>query len=117
MRPDIVDRHDVGMVQLGEDSGFVEKGLDILGVGDPLRVGHLDGDRAIEVIVVSKIDPSESALTQRPEPHNDRSSRGARPAGYPNSQGEVPRARLGSSTPSHPECHPNARWEVVDLSL
>ena len=59
----IEDRHDVGMVQLGEDSGFNEKRFDILGVGDSFGVWHLDGDRAVEVVVVSKIDPSEPALT------------------------------------------------------
>ena len=53
-----------GMVQLGEDPGFNKKRLDILGAGDSFRVWHLDGDRAVEVIVVSKIDPSEPALTE-----------------------------------------------------
>ena len=37
--------------------------LDILGVRDSLGVGHLDRNGAVEVIVVSKIDPSEPALT------------------------------------------------------
>ena len=60
----VIDRHDVGMVQLGEDSGFNEKRLDILGASDSFRVWHLDGDRAVEVIVVSEIDPSEPALTE-----------------------------------------------------
>ena len=60
----VKDRHDVGMVQPGEDSGFNEKRLDILGVGDSFRVWHLDGDRAVEVIVVSKIDRPEPALTE-----------------------------------------------------
>jgi hypothetical protein len=58
-----MDRHDVGMVQLGEDSGFNEERFHILGLGDSFRVRHLDGDRAVEIIVVSKIDPSEPALT------------------------------------------------------
>ena len=60
----IEDRHDVGMVQLREDSGFNQKRLDILGSGDSLGVWHLDGDRAVEVVVVSQIDPSEPALTE-----------------------------------------------------
>ena len=34
------------------------------GVGDSFRVWHLDRHRAVEIIVVSKIDPSEPALTQ-----------------------------------------------------
>ena len=52
------------MVQLGEDPGFNEKRFHILGAGDSFGVWHLDGDRAVEVIVVSKIDPSEPALTE-----------------------------------------------------
>ena len=52
------------MVQFGEDPGFDKKGLHILGVGDSVRVWHLDRDRAIEVVVVSKIDPSEPPLTE-----------------------------------------------------
>ena len=51
------------MVQSGEDTGFGQKRFHILGVGDSFGVWHLDGDRAVEVIVVSKIDPSEPALT------------------------------------------------------
>ena len=54
----------MGMVQLGEDPGFDQKRLDILGASDSFRVWHLDGDRAVEVIVVSEIDPSEPALTE-----------------------------------------------------
>ena len=58
----------MGMVQLGEDSGFNEKRLDILGANDSFGVWHLDGDRAVEVIVVSQIDRPEAALTK---PTND----------------------------------------------
>ncbi len=58
-----MNRHDVGMVQLGKDSGFNEKRFHILGVGDSFRIWHLDGYRAVEVIVVGKIDRSKPALT------------------------------------------------------
>jgi hypothetical protein len=50
------------MVQFGEDSCFTKKRFDILGVGDSFRIWHLDGYRAIQIIVVCKIDPSEPAL-------------------------------------------------------
>ena len=60
----IEDRHDVGMVQIGEDAGLDEKCFHVLGLADSFRVRHLDGDGAVEVIVVSKIDPSEPALTE-----------------------------------------------------
>jgi len=59
----VMDRHDVGMVQPGKDAGFGEKRCHILGVSDPFRVWHLDGYWAVEVVVVSKIDPPEPALT------------------------------------------------------
>ena len=51
-------RHDVRMVQLGENTGFNQKCFYIFGVKDSFRVWHLDGDRAVEVIVMSQIDPS-----------------------------------------------------------
>ena len=52
-----------GWSRLGEDAGFVQVRLDILGASDSFGVGHLDGHGAVEVIVVSQIDPSEPALT------------------------------------------------------
>lgn len=52
------------MVQLGENPGFYKKRLDILGARNPFGAWHLDGDWAVEVIVVSKIDPSEPALAE-----------------------------------------------------
>jgi hypothetical protein len=33
----VEDRHDVGMVQFGEDPGFKEKRFQVLGVGQPLE--------------------------------------------------------------------------------
>ena len=53
------------MVQLGEDAGFSRETLPTSsGLSDSFGVWHLDCDRAVEVIVVSKIDPSEPALTE-----------------------------------------------------
>ena len=56
-----------GMVQLGKDAGFDKKRLDILGASDSFGVRHLDGDRSVEIVIVSQIDPSEPALTQASE--------------------------------------------------
>ena len=42
---DIENRHDVGMVQPGENPGFDQKRFEIFGIADPFGVGHLDGDR------------------------------------------------------------------------
>ena len=33
---DVVDRHDMGMVEAGDDSRFGQVSLDILGAGNPL---------------------------------------------------------------------------------
>src|SRR3954454_9824493 len=55
----IVDRHDMGMVQPGEDAGFVQIRLHIVSLRDAFAVRNLDGDRAIEVIIVSKKNPAK----------------------------------------------------------
>jgi hypothetical protein len=57
-----MDRHEMGMVELGEDSGFNKERLGILRAGDAIRVWHLDRYGAVEIVVVSQIDPSEPAL-------------------------------------------------------
>jgi hypothetical protein len=61
----IEDRHDVGMVQLGEDAGLAEIGLDILIPGDSFRIGHLDGHWSIDVVVMGQIDPAEPSPAQQ----------------------------------------------------
>ena len=53
---DVVDRDDVGVVELGEDLGLGQVGLDVLGAGDPLGVGHLDRHRPVEVVVLGQVD-------------------------------------------------------------
>ncbi len=62
----VMNWHDMGMVQLGEDASFVQIRLHILGMGDTSGVRNLDRDRTIEVVVVREVDPSESALTEEP---------------------------------------------------
>ena len=53
-----------GWSSLARILASIKKRFDILGARDSFRVGHLDGDRAVEVIVVSEIDPSEPALAE-----------------------------------------------------
>ena len=60
----VMDRHDVGMVQPGEDACFDKERLDVLGLSDSFRAWHLDGYGAVEVVIVSEIDSSEPALTE-----------------------------------------------------
>ena len=52
------------MVQPGEDAGFVQVRLHVLGGRDAFRVRHLDRHRTVQVVVVGQIDPSEPTLTQ-----------------------------------------------------
>ncbi len=60
--PHVVNRDDVGMVEIGEDAGFVQVLLDILGPRDPLLEGHLDGDGSIKLIIKPQEDLTEPAL-------------------------------------------------------
>ena len=59
----VMNRHNVGMAQLGEDFGFYKNRFHILEVGDSFRIWHLDGDGPIQIIVVCKINPPEPTLT------------------------------------------------------
>ena len=43
----VMDRHDVRVVEVGEDAGFGQVGFGVLGAGDALRVRHLDGHGAV----------------------------------------------------------------------
>ncbi len=52
------------MVQLGKDPGLNKERLDIKGASDSFRVGHLDGHRAIEIIIAGKVDGAEPAPTE-----------------------------------------------------
>ena len=61
---DVEHGHDIGMIQLGEDTGFGEKRIHMFRVGDSRRAWNLDRDRTVEVIVVSEIHPSKPTLTQ-----------------------------------------------------
>ena len=62
--PDVVDRNDVGMVQSGEDPGLGEVSFDVLGAGDSLRPGHLDGDPAVQLGIPRQINPPEASLAE-----------------------------------------------------
>jgi hypothetical protein len=55
------------MVEAGEDTGFVQVSLDVLGVGDPLRARDFDRDGAIEVVIEGEEDLSEPAPAQPSE--------------------------------------------------
>ncbi len=62
----VIDGHDVGMVELGEELGLGQVDRDVLGAGGPLGVGHLDRDRPAERVVLGQVDRPETASTQQP---------------------------------------------------
>ena len=63
----VIDRNDVGVVELGEDLGLGQVDRDVLGAGDPLGVGHLDRHRPAERVVLGQVDRPEPASTQQPD--------------------------------------------------
>ena len=63
---DIEDRDDVRVVQAGQDAGLGQVRLDIFGRRSALLVRHLDGDGAMQLLIVGQIDPPEPACTQEP---------------------------------------------------
>jgi hypothetical protein len=50
----------MGMVEAGEDTGFIQVSLDVLGLGDTLGAWHFDRNRAVEIIIKGLIDLPES---------------------------------------------------------
>ena len=88
----------LGMVQPGEDAGFVQIRFHILGVSDSFRARHLDRDWAVEVVVVSQIDLSEPALTQASEDRVTPDLRGiADPGSHSNPQRAVAAFRMSQA--------------------
>ena len=104
------------MVQPGKDAGFVQIGFHILGVGDSFRVRHLDGDGAVEVVVVGKIDPSEPALTQTADDPVTPDLGGIAVRGVTRTLNErLQNLQYESGSSSHPGSHPNPQRAVANL--
>ena len=57
----------MGVVEPCEDLRLRQVGRDVLGGRNPVGVGHLDGDVAPEVVVVSKVHPPEAARAEAPD--------------------------------------------------
>jgi hypothetical protein len=54
------------VIQAGGGAGLGEVGVGVLGAGDQLRVRHLDGHRALELVVAGQEDAAEATLAQEP---------------------------------------------------
>ncbi len=61
---DIVDRHDVRVVEVGDGAGFGQIGFGVFGASHQLGVRHLDGDEPLQLVVVGEVDEAEAALAQ-----------------------------------------------------
>ncbi len=63
----VVDRHDVRVVELGEDAPLGKIDLDVRGAGDLFRERHLDGHFAVKFLVLGQVHTTEPALAQQPD--------------------------------------------------
>jgi hypothetical protein len=65
--PDVIQRADVGMIELGDRSGFAVEALAELQVASETLGKNLDGDDAIEASVLGLVDFAHPARAQRGE--------------------------------------------------
>jgi hypothetical protein len=62
----VVNRHDIGMVQVGDDARFGEIGFGTAGFGHQMGMRNLDRHRAAQLLVLSQVDEAEAASAQHP---------------------------------------------------
>jgi hypothetical protein len=60
----IINRDNVGVIQIGDILGFGQVSFDIFGARNQLAVGHFDGNGTVELLILSLIDTSKAALAQ-----------------------------------------------------
>jgi hypothetical protein len=63
---DIVNRNDVGMIKVRNDTSLGQIRLGIFGARYQVGVRNLDGDEPIQLLIVSEIDDSKTAFSQNP---------------------------------------------------
>ena len=61
---DIMDRHDVRVIEIGDRAGFGQIGFGIFGAIHQLAMRHLDRDETLQLVVVGEVDEAETALAQ-----------------------------------------------------
>ena len=52
------------VVEAGDGAGFGQIGFGVFGPGDEPAVRHLDGDKALQLLVVGEVNQPEAALAQ-----------------------------------------------------
>jgi hypothetical protein len=66
--PNVEDRHDMRMVEAGDDAGFIQVSLNIFGLSYPFWSGNFDRNGAVKIIIKGEKDLTETAL---PKPSKD----------------------------------------------
>ena len=61
---DIEDGNDVRVIEVGDGAGFGQVGFGIFESIHQFAMRHLDGHRALQLVVVGQIDEAEAALAQ-----------------------------------------------------
>src|SRR5262249_48074500 len=64
---DLVDRDDLGVVEVGHRLGLVAESPDLLGAGPGPRPDHLDGDQAVEAELAGLVDDPHAAVAEDPD--------------------------------------------------
>ena len=60
--PDFVNGNDIGMFQACDGSGFLKINFAILGTLDDLGFRYFDSDFALQLVITTEVNDSESAL-------------------------------------------------------
>src|SRR5262249_9416809 len=63
---DVVDGNDMRVVEMGDGAGFRQVRFGVRPLSDESGVRHLDGHGPAELVVVSQVNPSETAFAQQP---------------------------------------------------
>lgn len=62
---DVVNGHDAGMIEAGEDACLFQVSLDVRRPHHAPRMGHLDGHRALKLLVDGPVNPAEAAFAEQ----------------------------------------------------
>ncbi len=52
------------MIEVGDSACFRQIGIGIFDGGDSITVRHFDGDKALQLVVISQINKAEATLAQ-----------------------------------------------------
>jgi len=61
---DVEDGHDMGMIEVGDNAGFVQVLLDGFGPTEQVPMRHLDRHEPVQLLIVGQVNQSEAAFTE-----------------------------------------------------